>query len=107
MARAADEYARLRAVSFGHRPAGRRLRSGRAAVGPAAIGGAAGSTLRGFFEAMAGRISWDQKAAIDVIAVNGALPAWFRQLRLGRPLRQEDEAERAALLAGLKALVRS
>ncbi len=40
-------------------------------------------------------------------ATGGPEAGGFRQLRLGRPIRPEDEAERAALLAGLKALVRS
>ena len=39
--------------------------------------------------------------------VTDALPHWFRQLRLGMAAGAVDEAERAALLAGLKALVRS
>ena len=60
MAKAADEYARLRAVSFGIarpdvaydliEPRSPRLRSEARLV-----------ELRAFFEAMVGRISWDQK----------------------------------------------
>jgi hypothetical protein len=58
------------------------------------------------FEGLAGCISRVQKAALEVIVVNGRLPGWFRRSRLGRPLRPEDELERAALLSGLEALVK-
>jgi hypothetical protein len=36
--------------------------------------------------------------------VTGALPTWFRQGKLGRPLSASDAAEREALLSGLTAL---
>jgi hypothetical protein len=57
------------------------------------------------FEAMAARLGRDQKAALDQLVVDGRLPAWFRQQKLGRRLSAEDEAEREALTSGLQALV--
>jgi hypothetical protein len=56
------------------------------------------------FEAMARRLGSDQKAALDQLVVDGALPAWFKQGKLGRRLGPADEAEREALLSGLAKL---
>jgi hypothetical protein len=58
----------------------------------------------GRFEALAGRLRRDQKAVLDQLVVDGALPGWFRRAKMGRPPTAEDEAEREALLSGLAAL---
>ena len=104
-AKAADEYARLRGINFGIarpdvaydlvEPRSSRLRSE-----------ARLATLRGFFEAMVSRVTWDQKLVIDRLVVTDALPGWFVRIRTRRPLRPSDVAERAALLDGLAALAR-
>jgi hypothetical protein len=46
----------------------------------------------------------DQKSALDVVAVDGKLPTWFRLVKAQLPLRPVDEAERLALIGGLDRL---
>jgi hypothetical protein len=102
-ARAAGAYHAVYALSFGlpvpkgsqrlFEPHAPRIRSDRSLA-----------RARERFEAMARRLGRDQKAALDQLVVIGALPTWFRQVKLGRPLRPEDEAEREALISGLEKL---
>ena len=101
MAKAADEYARLRAVSFGiarpavaydlAEPRSPRLRSEGRLV-----------ELRAFFEGMVGRISWDQKRQIDQLLVDGAPAGLVRPdpPRARTPAGRRGRAHGAAGRAG-------
>jgi hypothetical protein len=103
--RAGERYAWLRAVSFGLArpdvsfdhvdPYSPRLRSDEQLA-----------RLRERFEAVVGRLGRDQKHALDVIVIETRLPGWFRRVKLGRGLSPADDAEREALLSGLKALAK-
>jgi hypothetical protein len=103
-ARAAGRYAWLRSVSFGVarpdvaydlvEPWSPRQRSDKDLL-----------ELRQRFEDLARRLGRDQKAGIEVVVVDGRLPAWFRHAKMQLPPTAEDEAERTALLSGLAALV--
>jgi hypothetical protein len=102
-ARAADHYAALRAICFG---------LGRPSVAhdmvepydPRPRTDDRLASAREAYEGLAGRLGRDQKAALEVVVVDGRLPDWFWRAKLGRALRPEDESEREAVLSGLTVL---
>jgi hypothetical protein len=101
--RAGERYGAARAITFG---------MARPSVGPDMLepydppARSDGHLMkaRERFERMAVRLDPDQKRALDVVAVDGKLPVWFRMLKAGQPLRPGDVAERTALLSGLDRL---
>jgi hypothetical protein len=102
-AHAAGQYRTVYALSFGL-PVPRASQRAFEPYGPVIRSERTLARARERFEAMAGKLGPDQKQALDRLVVDGRLPSWFRQVKLGRPLRPDDVAEREALLSGLEAL---
>jgi hypothetical protein len=102
-AHAAGQYRTVYALSFGL-PVPRAMQRAFEPHTPPIRSNRFLARARERFEAMAGRLDRDQKAALDQLVVEGALPAWFRRAKMGRPPTAEDEAEREALISGLERL---
>jgi hypothetical protein len=101
--RAGERYASARAIIFGMaRPT--VTADHLEPHGPVTRSDGHLARIRRRFEGDVARLDPDQKRALDVVAVDGKLPTWFRLAKAGLALRPSDEAERQALLSGLDAL---